>query len=227
MNFVLKHGREKCMFEDLLRYDKNKTYCFFDLETFNLNLNFNHNRPWQFGVVMVKGDSIIESKDIIINWTKECDLKISDEAARITRYNHQKVLDKGITPKEAWTIAESMLNKADFIAGHNIINFDMYLIRGYAEYLNRPWKHLIGKMIDTRSLIQGYKLGTPFNKERDNLIEYQYKMSNKVVRGVKTSLTTVAKEYNIEHNYDNLHDAICDLELNVKVWNKLKYQIEI
>lgn len=215
------------MFEDLLRYDKNKTYCFFDLETFNLNLNFNYNRPWQFGLLFVKGEEILESKDLLINWTKESDLKISDDAAKITRYDHNKVLSKGIAPKDAWGIAEEMLNKADFIIGHNIINFDIYLIKGYAELLNKPWKHLISKMIDTRSLIQGFKLGIPFNRERDNLVEYQYKMSNKVVRGVKTNLTAVAKEYGIEHDYENLHDSICDLNLNIKVWNKLKFQIEI
>jgi len=61
MNFVLNLGRRLLMFEDLLRFDKEKTYCFYDLETFNLNLNFNFNKPWQFGILMVKGDKIIES----------------------------------------------------------------------------------------------------------------------------------------------------------------------
>jgi DNA polymerase III epsilon subunit-like protein len=215
------------MFEDLLRFDKEKTYCFFDLETFNLGLSFKQNRPWQFGIVIVKGDNIIDSKDILINWTKETDLQIGDEAARITRYDHQKLLKFGIAPKEAWLIAEEYLNKADFIIGHNILNFDIYLLSSYAQYLNRPWKHFLDKMIDTRALIQGFKLGTPFTKGKDNLAEYQYRMINKVVKGVKTNLTVVAKEYNIDHNYDNLHDAICDLELNVKIWNKIKYQIEI
>jgi len=215
------------MFEDLLRFDKTKTYCFFDLETFNLNLNFKFNRPWQFGLVMVKGDDIFESKDLLINWTKETDMSVGEEAARITRYDHQKLLKLGITPREAWTIVEPYFEKCDYLIGHNILNFDLYLIRGYAEYLNAPWKHYIKKMIDTRSLAQGYKLGIPYNKGKDDLIEYQYKMSNKIVRGVKTNLTALGKEYNIEHDYENLHDAITDLQLNVKVWNKLKYQIEI
>lgn len=215
------------MFEDLLRFDQQKTYALIDFETYNLCLNFCQNRPWQLGIILVRGDNIIESKDLIINWTKETDLEISAEAARITRYDHKKVLEKGISPKEAWEIAEPYLNNADFIMGHNILNFDTYLLKGYAEYLNRPWKHYIPKMIDTRSLIQGVKLGIPFNREKDNLIEYQYRMSNKVVKGVKTNLTAVAKEYSIEHDYAMLHDALCDLALNLKVWQKLKFQIEI
>ena len=215
------------MFEELLRFDKKKTICFFDVETYNLCLNFRQNRAWQFGIVKIQGDQIIDSKDILINWTKETDLKIGAKAAEITRYNHQKVLDKGISPKEAWSIAEKYLNECDFIAGHNIIGFDMYLIKGYAEYLNRPWKHLVPKMIDTMSLARGIKLNMPFNRERDNLIEYQYKMTNTIVKGMKTSLMALGKEYGIEHDYDNLHDAVVDLSLNVKVWNKIKYQVEI
>lgn len=215
------------MFEDLLRFDKTKKYCFFDLETFNLCLNFAQNRPWQVGVIMVQGGEILESHDILINWHNDCDLKIGAEAARITRYNHAKLIQNGITPKQAWEKLTTFFDSCDFICGHNIINFDIHLIKEYAKLMGSPWKHLIPKIIDTRSLIQGVKVGNPFNKERDNLIEYQYRMSNLYVKGVKTSLTTVGKEYNIEHDYDNLHDAIVDLMLNIKVWDKLKFQIEI
>jgi len=48
-----------------------------------------------------------------------------------------------------------------------------------------------------------------------------------MVKGIKTNLTSLGKEYNIDHEYDKLHNAIVDLRLNLKVWNKLKYQIEI
>ena len=46
-------------------------------------------------------------------------------------------------------------------------------------------------------------------------------------KGVRTNLISLGKEFKIEHNYDKLHDAIVDLELNLKVWNQLKYQIEL
>ena len=48
---------------------------------------------------------------------------------------------------------------------------------------------------------------------------------SKRVKGVKTNLTALGKEYNIDHNYDKLHDALVDLELNLKVWNKLKWKL--
>jgi DNA polymerase III epsilon subunit-like protein len=215
------------MFEELLRFDKKKTYCFFDAETFNLCLNFRQNRAWQLGIVKVQGDNIIGSEDMLVNWTKQTDLRVGAEAARITRYDHSKLLALGKDPKEVWMTAEKYFEECDFIAGHNILNFDAYILKGWAEYLNRPWKHFTPKMIDTRCLALGMKLSIPYDRNMGSLIEYQYRMLNRSVRGTKTSLTALGKEYNIDHDYANLHNAIVDLQLNVKVWNKQKFQIEI
>ena len=51
-------------------------------------------------------------------------------------------------------------------------------------------------------------------------------MLNVRKRGMRTSLGALGKSNNIKHNYEKLHDALVDLELNIKVWNKLKYQID-
>ena len=50
---------------------------------------------------------------------------------------------------------------------------------------------------------------------------------SKRVKGVRTNLTALGKEYNISHDYEKLHDALVDLELNLKVWNKLKWEIDL
>ena len=47
------------------------------------------------------------------------------------------------------------------------------------------------------------------------------------VKGVRTNLSSLGKEYEINHDYDKLHDALVDLELNIKVWNKLKWQVDL
>ena len=62
---------------------------------------------------------------------------------------------------------------------------------------------------------------------KDDLLEYQYKILNTRKKNVKSSLTFLGKENGIEHDYESLHDAINDLDLNLKVWNKLKWQIEV
>ena len=100
------------MDEHLLRYDKTKTFVFIDLETFNLCLNFCHNLPWQIGMIKAKGDFKTDSKNFYIKW--DTDLKISEAAARITRYDHKKVTKEEYKKrvKKGWeTRRKNLLNK--------------------------------------------------------------------------------------------------------------------
>ena len=39
--------------------------------------------------------------------------------------------------------------------------------------------------------------------------------------------TRQPREFDIEHDYGKLHNALVDLELNLKVWNKLKWNVEV
>jgi DNA polymerase III alpha subunit (gram-positive type) len=211
--------------QHLLRFNKTKTLTFFDFETLNLCLNFCHNLPWQLGMVKVKGDQIIESKDILIKWNTH--LRISEGAARITRYDQSKVDRLGITPDEAFGLMDEWLNDCDHVFAHNGVGFDLPLVKEwYKSYESDGWKAIRDKLIDTNLIAKGIKLGMPY-KATENLFSYQYRMYHHVQKGLKTSLTTLGKEFEIPHNYENLHDAVCDLELNVKVWNKLKWQVEI
>ena len=82
------------------------------------------------------------------------------------------------------------------------------------------------KFIDTNCVAKGVKMGLSY-APNDDLLAYQYKMYHKKQKGLKTNLTALGKEFEIGHDYDNLHNAIVDLKLNLKIWNKLKWQIEI
>lgn len=212
------------MDEHLLRYDKKKVLTFIDCETFNLCLNFCHNLPWQIAMIKAIGDKKIDEKNFYLKWDTE--LKISQDAARITRYDHKKVQKEGCDPKEIFPTIKDWLDHSDYIIGHNIIGFDIYLIKEYYKSMGRDWKHLIGKLIDTNIIARGIKYGIPYNPKED-LIEYQYKIYHTKKKNIKSSLTILGKENGIEHDYDKLHDAINDLDLNLKVWNKLKWQLEV
>ena len=212
------------MDEHLLRYDKSKTFVFIDLETFNLCLNFCHNLPWQIGMIKAKGDFKTDSKNFYIKWNT--DLKISDDAARITRYDHKKVQRECLDIKEAFPTIKDWLDHADYIVGHNILGFDIFLIKELYESMGCHWDHLMNKIIDTNCMARGAKYGTPYKPNTD-LLEYQYKIYHTKRKDVKSSLTFLGKENSIDHDYDKLHDAINDLDLNLKVWNKLKWQIEV
>lgn len=225
LNFLLKAGRRLLdMMENLLRYDNEKRYTFIDLETENLCLNFCHNRPWQCGMIKVKGNQIIESSDTYIKWEKPID--ISKEAAVITRFDVLKYNRIAKPQEEVFAKMQDWLENCDYIVGHNVLNFDIYLIRDYFKLNKKPWKHLVKKVIDTNCLAKGIKYEIPFTTG-SCLTEYQYRILNERRKGVKTNLTSLGKDYNIEHDYETLHDALNDLHLNIKIWNKLKFQIAI
>jgi DNA polymerase III epsilon subunit-like protein len=212
------------MDEDFLRFDKEKEYVFIDCETFNLCLNSCHNLPWQIAMLKVVGDRKIAEKNFYIKWDTK--LEISPEAARITRFNPKALEKKGLTPEEVFPTIEDWLDNCDYIAGHNTLGFDVYLIKDYYRYMGKPYRHIMPKMIDTNCIAKGVKCGVHY-RNTDDLLEYQYKMYHERRKGIKTNLTAMGKEYEIKHDYDKLHDAIVDLELNLKVWNKLKWQIEL
>jgi DNA polymerase III epsilon subunit-like protein len=223
MNFALKAGWRKTM-KKLLRYNKDKEFVFIDCETFNLCLNFTHNLPWQISMIKVKGDEMIAFKDFYIKW--DTHLKIGEEAARITRYSQKKMDQKGVPPEKVYPTIKDWLDNADYVVGHNILGFDIYLIKGLYEYMGDDYKPLVKKLIDTNCIARGLKTDKTYDNKSD-FLEYQYKIMSKRVKGVKTNLTALGKEYNISHDYEKLHDALVDLELNLKVWNKLKWEIDL
>ena len=108
----------------------------------------------------------------------------------------------------------------------NIIGFDIYLIKEMYKMFGEDYKHLVPKLIDTNCIARGVKMEIPYKPEED-FTEYQYRIVNTRRKGVRSSLTALGKEFNIDHDYDKLHNAIVDLELNLKVWNKLKYALEL
>ena len=212
------------MREHLLRFDKSKTYVFIDCETFNLCLNSVYNLPWQIAMIKAVAGKKVAEKNFYIKW--DTDLKIGAEAAKITKYSQKTMDDKGVPPEEAFPTIRDWLDNADWIIAHNMLGFDLYLIKDYYRLNGLDYKHLMPKILDTNSLARGVKLGTPYKEDEGSLIEYQYRMTNTRKKGVRTNLTALGKGYDIDHDYDKLHNAIVDLELNLKVWNKLNWQIE-
>ena len=117
----------------LLRFDKEKEYVFLDCETLNLCLNSCHNLPWQIGMIKVTGDKVIATKNYYIKW--DTHLKISADAARITKFNPRILEKKGLTPEEVFPTMEDWLDNCDYIVGHNFLGFDLYLINIFLMHI--------------------------------------------------------------------------------------------
>ena len=212
------------MDEHLLRFKKDTDYVLIDCETENLCLNRSQNVPWQVGMVRAKGDKKVDEKDFYIGWERE--VNVGKEAARITRFSPTQYRKRAIPYKEAFPTIKDWLENCDYIIGHNILGFDIYLIKDYYNMMGENYHHLMSKIIDTNSLARGIKYGI-LPKKEENFLSYQYKILHTRRKGVKSSLTALGKEYGIDFDPDKLHEAVYDLELNLKVWNKIKWQIEI
>ena len=212
------------MDEHLLRFRKDKKLVFIDCETYNLCLNFCHNVTWQVSMLETDGTKKTDERDYYIKW--DTDFKISDDAKRITRYEDNFVQENGKTVKQTVPTIQKWLDKADYIVGHNILGFDIYLIKELYKLHGEDYKPLIPKVIDTNCIARGIKMEIPYRAGED-FTEYQYRIYNTRRKGIRSNLTALGKEFGIDHDYANLHNALVDLDLNLKVWNKLKYSLEL
>lgn len=212
------------MDEHLLRFKENTEYVFIDCETENLCLNREQNLPWQIGMIKVKGNKKVAEKDFYISWERE--LNVGKEAARITRFSPKLYKERAIPYDEIFPTIQDWLDNCDYIVGHNTLGFDIYLIKDYYQYMGLDYRHLMDKMIDTNCVARGLKLGIPFKRD-EQFLTYQYKMLHTRKKGVKTNLQALGREYDIKFDPDTLHDALNDLDLNIKVWNKIKWHIDI
>ena len=212
------------MDEHLLRFDKDKNYTFIDCETENLCLHHFHNLPWQIGMIKVKGGEIVANEDLWVEWDRE--INLSEGAARVTRFDKSKYDSLKKPYNKLFEKMRSWLDDCDYIVGHNVLGFDIYLINNYYKKMGLDYKHIAPKMIDTNCLAKGVKFGLKFNSE-ESLLAYQYKLLHTRKRGVRTNLKALAKEYEIDFDESRLHEALYDLEVNIKVWDKLKWMVEI
>ena len=212
---------------NLLRFRKDVRYCWVDCETFNLALSFQQNRFWQIACLEVVGEEIVDTLDIRVNWPDAPHLKIGAGAAMVTRYNQQEHDKVAINADLVFPKVWAMLKRADYVCYHNGLNFDLYLLKGWAEMMGEDWKWIVPKSIDTKALAQGIKMGIKYNPQKDDFLEYQYRLSAQKVKGIKTNLAQCAKDYGIASDPEKYHEALYDLEINKMVFDKMKYQIEL
>ena len=211
---------------NLIRFNKTAKFCFIDIETYNLCLNLAFNIPWQISTISYTGDQTPEEHDMLVKWPPREYCTIKKEIALLNHHNQEEIDRKGISPQDAFKIIDEKLQEADYIVGHNILGFDIYLIRGIYRLAGKDWKFIMPKVIDTRSLAQGLKTNHKYDG-KSNFLAYEYSMINHRVRGVKTNLKFLAQEYNIPFDESKLHNSLYDLTVNIALWNKLKYEIEL
>ncbi|MEK6879545.1 MAG: hypothetical protein AABY22_08060 [Nanoarchaeota archaeon] len=207
-----------------LRDNPSQIYICFDCETESLSL-FGKNRPWSISWLLYQNGKILEQHNRFILWE---DLNMSKGAAQVTRFNYEEYRKKAEDANKVLDDFEVYLHDSKYvIIFHNGTNFDQYIIKNWHEDLGRKNDYsYLERAIDTNSLARAIKKGVKKIERKDwKLMNFRF--GNYREKGLKTNLTALGKEFNIMVDYDSLHDSGADIILNIKVFDQLKYQIEI
>lgn len=210
--------------KNLIRFNQDKKFLVFDYETCNLNLVSKDNKPWQLAFLICSSKQILEKHNFLLKWD---DLKISDEARKITGFSDSLYQKKSVSPSEVLDKFNSYLyNENYYIVGHNILNFDIYIHNIHQNLCGKPTDYsYLDRCIDTNCLAKAISLDIEYNQS--NLLFWQMKLTNLHQKGIKTNLMSLCEKYKIEFDPKKLHDALYDIEKNFEVFKKLIWSHEI
>lgn len=211
------------MKDNLLRFDFNQKYIVLDTETEGLNLL--KSRPWQVAWIEAVGKKTISRKERFIFWP---DLKVSEEAARITGFDYEKYRSLAKSPEEVLEEFLPILNNPEYkIIGQNILGFDVYMINSWMRAVGREsCFRYVKRILDTKALAMAIAKEVK-TVECDDLITWQYRWLNHREKGIKTSQAHLLKHYDIPHDASRLHDALYDIEMTFNIFQKQINDIEI
>ncbi len=217
--------RCKLIGSQLLRYADNQRYLLYDIESNGLNLHTS--KPWQIAYAICT-NKCIESINIRhILWK---DLEMSDDAARVNRFDRQKYLSLAEDPDLVLQDFEKLLMDKELCPlGHNILGFDSYVVNSWRRDMGRKedWD-FVSRSIDTLCLSRAYR--HQIVPDTKDFWSWQYKMlslrSGKK-KGMGASLGAMAREFQIEYDERYSHEASYDCRVNHQVFQKLLWSVEV
>lgn len=210
---------------ELLRFNKSQKYILIDFETESLNLQYGLNKPWQCSYLVCKGGDIVLESDNYIKWP---DLKLSEDARRITHFDDNKYNRLAKDPLPILDEFEKYLYDPEYlILFQNGLGFDVYVHNIYRQLMGRkPDFSYIERCIDSNALAKAIAKGIKLGKNEDRTC-WMYRLNDFREKGLKTSLISQLKKYKIEFEEDKLHDGIEDCRLNWEVFKKQIWEVEI
>lgn len=211
---------------NLLRFDEKQEYLIWDIETCNTNL-LESNYPWQLGFLVANKNEILEKHNYYIYWD-DINNKIGVGAKKHTKFNYELYKQNAQPQDKILDIFEEYLYNDKYIKlGHNIFHFDIFVHNYWRKLNNRKTDYsYLNNALDTDAIARAWKLGIKGIK-REEWLQSMFKFGNYKEKGMKTNLTALGKEFGIDVDYDNLHQAENDVILNYLVWKQLMYKIDI
>ena len=213
------------MKDELLRYNDNQKYLVFDFETCNLNLVNPDNKPWQLSFITCTKNKILEKHDHFLKWKN---LKVSEGAQKATRFDHTKYRIKSEDPLPVLRKFDELLYDKQYkIVGHNLLGFDIYIHNTFrkAYGLKSDFSYL-SRLIDTNSLAKASKEDIKFNK-KDSFLSWQFRLDRHIRKGLKTNMGAMLRELDVDFDKDKLHDSMYDIQMNLEIFRKLLWKVDI
>ena len=169
--------------------------------------------------------NVFKSFDFFIKWE---DLNISADARRITNFSDAKYLKNAVDAKQVLKIFEDYIYNEDYlIVGHNILGFDVYIHGIFRQLLGkRPDYSYINRCVDTLCLAKAIKKDIDIDKS-DDFIEWQYKLNSFIEKRLGCSIQALCKSYELDFDPSKLHNALYDIDVNFKIFQKQLWQLEI
>jgi DNA polymerase III epsilon subunit-like protein len=210
------------MQSNLLRFQKNQKYLIFDTETESLNLF--KSRPWQISWVVAEGDRVLKHEDRFLFWE---DLKMSDGAAKITRFDRVAWSKKAEDPIKVLADFDKYLYDPEYILlGANLFGFDIFQHNNARREsgLKTDYSY-INRIIDVQALQKGIYMGLKSLPE--NRTAWHYQMQNFRQGGMKTSVKHLCSVYDIDYDENKAHDSLYDNWLVFQIFRKQIFAIEV
>lgn len=208
--------------EDLLRFNFDQKYVILDTETEGLNLL--NSRPWQISWITAKGKSITSKNDRYVKWD---DLKVSPEAARITRFDRFQYDKVSEEPSKVLEDLWKVLSDPSYlIIGQNILGYDIYILNVLRKFCGRKSDYsYINRILDTRCIAMAIAMGHKQINKSD--LNFQFKLLSHRDKKIKTSQASLLKHYQIDHDPNMLHNALVDIECTFKIFLKQIQEVDI
>ena len=209
---------------ELLRYKKHKRIVF-DTETCHLNLYPKHNFPWSLAYAIVEDEKVVKESESYI-WKE--DLKISKEAAQITRFNFNEYKVKARPANEVYEeFAKYYYDPEYLIVGTNTY-FDWHMVRCLEDYLGiKNNTDLNDRIYCTHALFKGLKLNLTPPKNKEDFVLFQFNLLNFVRKGLKSGIKASAEHFGIYYDPMVHHNALADVKYSNQIFNQLLWKMEI
>jgi len=209
---------------ELLRFQDNQKYILFDYETEGLNLFAS--RPWQLSYAICNSRYI---EKVITRYPLFKDINVSDDAARITRFDKKKYLQIGEDPAIVLRDFEELAMDPNYLLlGHNLMGFDNYVWQTLCRLQGKSidWS-FVARVVDTLCLSRAYR--HQIAPDLKDFTAWQYKMLTLRTKGkgFGASLGAMAREFQIPYDERLAHDATYDCNINHKVFQKLIWSVEV